>query len=474
MVKNLKISGEKKLKNRIFVLMIVLLLAVAHSISSLDYQSYGFSKFDKDGDGLIDPEVAQHYDGSLDLDGDGVFDVKVEERDNILSKFPLSCNFRKVWESEPAPGNVFDAVVEDLDNDLLKDIVFPSYYASRATLHIYENIGNNNFEEVWTSDELLSGIYTSLKVADIDKDGNKEIVAGQLNSRVRIFENIGDNLYNENDPIYFYDSGYAVPIRELVVGDSNNNGQNEVLFVQGGSGPSRGKLRIFEYVGSEQFVSIYEDQVDLYLVGMSIGNFDSDEYQDIMVTHGGFAYGEFWFDWYEYDGSSYIKRTITIPDSLGLALRTKISDVDLDGENELVVAGMKDNERVLLIFESPDNDQYELIAEVTYPSATNPMDISINNIIGSNYPEIGVSTHASGGIAQVFLFGYDGNNYNLICYTSSEIEESVGSFYSIDLTSADNDRYPDIVLAVSPPIKKAVMLEGIIKPTLMNVNASSP
>jgi hypothetical protein len=88
------------------------------------------------------------------------------------------------------------------------------------------------------------------------------------------------------------------------------------------------------------------------------------------------------------------------------------------------------------------------------------MDISIKNILGDEYPEIGVCTHGAGGFAQVFLFSYDGESVKQIYATDENLLDTVETvFHSIDLVFADQDTFPDILLGVSHPYQNAILLE---------------
>ena len=395
----------------------------------------------------------------VDTDMDCVFDQNTmfsSQPQFELNLLETSFSFEKVWESDITEG-LCDVAIDTIDDDELQDICVPfyDYDNSSAFLTIYENDADNSFHEVYRSESQRYGVINALEIADINDDGYKEILAGHYKTKLRIFESDGDDSYVEKPYIDVGASTYY--FKKIEVADTNNNDENEIIIVKNDPAGSTGYWGYITIWEDNQ--KIFEEDSYIYFSGLTVGDLDRDDYLDIIVTHGGWGFEPFWIDHYEYNGVTYERKVFYLDGYTGLPLRGQIADTDLDGENELIIAGVANSNRTIFIIESTGDDEFQLDEEIIFPSTTNPMDISIRDVMFSSYPEIAVCTHSSGGIAQAFLFSYDDDNYNLLYNTSSELLESACPWYSIDLTFADQDESADIIIAVDSTMDKAIMLE---------------
>jgi hypothetical protein len=177
-----------------------------------------------------------------------------------------------------------------------------------------------------------------------------------------------------------------------------------------------------------------------------------------VVGHGGWGIEEFWLDIYEYDGATYLWKTTTVEGLTGLPIAVEITDVDMDGQNELLVAGNVGSERWLMIIEAVADDTYELAKEVVMDCGANPVDISARNIDGGPYIEIAVSTHSSGDMARIFVYTFDGNELQLLYRSGDELPYHNTSFRRLQLCEADNDTHPNVLVAADN-FNRAILFE---------------
>ncbi|UCH96036.1 MAG: VCBS repeat-containing protein [Candidatus Aminicenantes bacterium] len=138
-------------------------------------------------------------------------------------------DYVKVWDSgNIIPNPVWTAVVGDQDRDGKKEIIVSDFSRSyNAKIYILENAGDNSYQLVWHSGDILTGNdnYWDKAVGDLDKDGKGEIIAGGEDGLIGVFENAGDNSYQLAwaSPLMPYFINY------VFIGDQDNDGQREII-----------------------------------------------------------------------------------------------------------------------------------------------------------------------------------------------------------------------------------------------------
>jgi hypothetical protein len=158
-----------------------------------------------------------------DYDNDGDADLFIGGR--VSSQYPLpprsfilqnnngifSDVTQKVCASLQKPGMVTSSVWTDFDNDKQQDLIVAGEWMA---VRFFKNI-HGKLEEVTSNTGLtqINGMWRSLAVADIDKDGDMDIIAGNLGSNCiyhvapdRPMELFAKDLDGNGtiDPIFFY------------------------------------------------------------------------------------------------------------------------------------------------------------------------------------------------------------------------------------------------------------------------------
>ena len=122
--------------------------------------------------------------------------------------------------------SVIDAkplVIDDTDGDGLLEILS----GTRERVFLLESMTQNGYPEkiIWETRFLSSG-----QIVDLDGDGRKEIVgADNFNDSIRIFENRGNDSYDEVLVIKNETAGSNVFGEQFAVGDFNGNGIPELM-----------------------------------------------------------------------------------------------------------------------------------------------------------------------------------------------------------------------------------------------------
>ncbi len=157
--------------------------------------------FDSDGDvdlfigSLSIPEIYGMNPESLLLENDGHGNFK-----NITTlKAPKIKNL----------GMITDAIWKDMDSDGIKDLVIVGKWMSP---YIFKNDGSK-LTEMKTDLYKISGDFNCVKVADVDNDGDLDIILG----------NRGDNSFYKADSTH---------VAKMFVNDFDNNGTIEQVFTR--------------------------------------------------------------------------------------------------------------------------------------------------------------------------------------------------------------------------------------------------
>ena len=142
--------------------------------------------------------------------------------------------------------------VDDTDGDGLLEILS----GTRERLFLLESVVQNGYPEkiIWETTFLSAG-----QIVDLDNDGRKEIVgADNFNDSIRIFENRGNDSYDEVHVIKNETEGSNVFGERFAVGDFDANGVLELMV-----GDSEGELFIYESVGDNLLVEKWRMKLDI-------------------------------------------------------------------------------------------------------------------------------------------------------------------------------------------------------------------
>ena len=169
-----------------------------------------------------------------DTDSDGLLEILGNKKDlTFLYESPLPGSYptEKIWEVEGAWGGR----IADLDLDGRKEVV--ARYLDSDEIRIYENRGDNSYLKVARLqnptvehaaslfEEGSSYLSTTFATADFDGDGRIEIAVGDWSGDVFIYENTGDDRYSHT-----WTGG--VPhsqVRFVEAGDFDGDGMDEFI-----------------------------------------------------------------------------------------------------------------------------------------------------------------------------------------------------------------------------------------------------
>ncbi|MBW7888456.1 MAG: T9SS type A sorting domain-containing protein [Bacteroidetes bacterium] len=278
-----------------------------------------------------------------------------------------------IWSDSTAAWRVYANY--DLDNNGKKEflVILDAYGSHMPTILRFEANGDNKYDLVWHAEipqqNAAIGSWPCLTVADLDNDGNQEIIVGiPLDARTSTNENPDFIFFYEYDPVLknfptepTMTSNLGFPaktyyaITSIVVDDVDGDGEKELITsarrfsnnVQG-IGDKR-PLHVFHLLGevAPGFSSLEVEFVDTlgtfaggYYFNNHVVDFDGNGKKEIW----GYTWDMLSFAVYEATGKdTYVLRTdvnqATNPDDYGEQNSVSFYDANGDGKLEMFVAG---------------------------------------------------------------------------------------------------------------------------------------
>lgn len=267
--------------------------------------------------------------------------------------FAYGDDYVKVWDSgSTIPDRVFDVAVGDTDKDGKPEIIAADFsFSGGAKIYVFENTGNNSYQLVWDSGTTLNMRISRVAIGDQDSDENLEIIAAgshdipPQNAKVYVFENIGDNDYQE-----VWNSGIdldGMEIPTIFLGDADNDGKREII-IGAGYHWSNCKLRVYENTGDNAYQQVWHSGntlSDTVLKG-AVDDTDGDGKMEIIVGSGGITKEVCVFENIG-DNSYDLVKTIS---GFGKSPQAAVGDQDKDGKMEIIV-GSQEEEWAVRVFE---------------------------------------------------------------------------------------------------------------------------
>ena len=367
-------------------------------------------------------------------------------------------DYVKVWDSGNTISNFpYDVVVGDMDKDGKPEIIVSSHPTSGSSqIYVFENDGDNWYQPVWDSGTNLTMRCCFIEVGDQDGDGKLEIITVEsrteppFNGKIHVFENIGDNCYQE-----VWNNGNAfsgIEPTALLLGDADNDGNREIIV---GTGYQCGdnKIRIYENTADNAYQEVWHSGntlSDTVLKG-AVGDTDKDGKMEIIVGAGDITREIRIFENIG-DNSYHLVKRIS---GFGNSTRPTIGDQDSDGNMEIIVGSQK-GEWVIRVFEHTG-----LIGDNNYTEVWNssPLEGKIGLLAVGDQDRDGKREIIAPGAnaCKVYLFeNIEDNNYQEV-WNSADIIS--GGIYRVATGDQDKDGKFEII-ATSYDEKKVYVFEN--------------
>ncbi|WP_456437355.1 T9SS type A sorting domain-containing protein [Psychroserpens sp.] len=219
---------------------------------------------------------------SVDMDGDSDLDVLVSTNEQIvwIENMDGLGNFDQVHIVNPDYENARGLDFGDLDGDGDIDVISANYTFNGQNLSWYENLdgdGNMGDEQIVTS---LPYNLPFIKCADVDSDGDLDIVASKGN--IVWYENLDGNATFSSQNVIgspYSSSGYY----HFVLNDLDDDGDIDVIVPNGYNDDTEWYENFGGSFSSIQLIGAYS-----YDIGVcEVGDFNGDGYKDVITNYQG-------------------------------------------------------------------------------------------------------------------------------------------------------------------------------------------
>lgn len=354
---------------------------------------------------------------------------------------------------------------EDLDGDGKAEILVTNYN-DLGHVHVFEVVGNDSIELVWTSPKVTTGGGGSTPryviTGDLDNDGKKEIIFQSNNNGIFIFE--WDGVPGSNNfgtlPSQVINSttlpemtGISGNTEYMEIGDPDGDGQNELLVFYNSTPNANDKFYIISAIGDwstgdpgfSGFQAEYaKSRIDLATWDMNAGT----PYSMHIANFDGQGNPELLFQAWNFKAVTPLRvpaaNTYVEADTTNGKQSLRLSnadDVALFGGGTFDIDGDGREEVYLPNYHSTGSNYVGCIHVVHYPQGSSTAEIDSTNVFVLNFAQAGVLDE---GLV-TFGFGYgdidkDGkpNIYTSSTYGTTGCNVVTAEFQGGDKTNPAN------------------------------------
>ncbi|MFC1717410.1 S8 family serine peptidase [Candidatus Poribacteria bacterium] len=282
-----------------------------------------------------------------DTDGDGLFEILGNKKDVTFLHESLEAGLyptERIWEMEGIRGGQ----IADMDLDGQKEIIARKLDGNEIL--VYENRDDNFYlraARLLNPTEGHNGLSETFAISDLDGDGQTEIAIGDGDGDLFVYENTDNDRYTHT----WTGSVPYSTIKYVTAGDLDGDGTDEFVVGARAVAPSnlarekskftRWVYTIFDNIGQDEYEAVWSQEIIGVRLegGMSTGDVDGDGRDEVAVLVVPSLYI---FEYVEH--GIYESLWYHPASNIG---RPVIMDLDADGVNSLLF----NNEDELLAFE---------------------------------------------------------------------------------------------------------------------------
>lgn len=273
---------------------------------------------------------------SFDVDNDGDMDIiSADQTDQELFWYENTGNgvFSNELLIDNGVGEIVDIYANDIDGDNDLDI-FTTAFDSDQILW-FENLGGGNFS---SKNTIPNGLYAygpaSIRVADIDGDGLKDVIvaSADLNDKIIWYKNDGNNNFTYTASQVVASGSVISETYSIEVFDVDNDGDIDIVSASYGDD----QIAWHENQGNGSFstLSIISSNAD-GARRVFVKDIDGDGDKDIVSA----SILDDKIAWYKNQGGGNFSGENIIATNVNGATDVFATDIDGDGDNDVVACG---------------------------------------------------------------------------------------------------------------------------------------
>lgn len=323
-----------------------------------------------------------------------------------------------------------DVHAADIDGDGDSDVLS----ATSGGIVLYENDGGGSFEKQFIADTTGSGPSSvenvrSVYAADIDGDGDTDVIAGSNRERVTLYVNNG-----EDDPSFTPEilSVDAQDVQSVYAADVNGDGDTDVLSAS----QDDDTIAWYENDGTtDPSLSNFTARTITTSANGAFDVFAADVNGDDTTEVLSASRFDDTVAWYERDGDSgYAKQTIT--NSLRNARSVHAADIEGDGDQDVVATGS--DFRGLVLYEN-DGSGSPSFTRNRVGSVDDARDVFAADVNGDGSTDL---LSASDDRSEILLFTNNGaEDFSFSEQTLAQSVRRPRGVYAVDV-DGDGDTDP--------------------------------
>jgi predicted nucleotidyltransferase len=327
-----------------------------------------------------------------DVDGDGDSDALITGLNSSLEPTTKlyandgTGNFTEVVST--AFDSVYNSSISfsDVDGDGDSDVLITGENDSGRIAKLYVNDGTGTFSEVM--DTPFDGVTAgSVAFSDVDGDNDSDVLITGVNNSfdriTKLYTNDGTGTFSEATGTTFD----AVSRGAIAFSDVDGDGDRDVLITGNISG-LQGTSKLYTNDGTGNFTEVMDTLFEgVYKSSIAFSDVDGDGDKDVLIT-GNISSSEATSKLYTNDGTGSYTEVLDTPFEQVYEGSVNFSDVDGDGDNDVLITGESDSGRIAKLYANDGTGSFAEVMNTNFEGVNSGTSVAFSDVNGDGYSDI--------------------------------------------------------------------------------------